>query len=225
MEKIIDFFKREKLLPLYTATNIDLLEDIESILLESDLHLIEVTYRSPLASDAIKKLSQSGKLIVGAGTVRDLATAIDAINNGAKFIVMPGIDNEIIEYCQKNDIFVVPGAVTPTEIMRARNLGVSTVKFFPANIYGGIDAIKSLKGPFFDIQFVPTGGIDEQNMTDYLELENVVCVGGSFIISEDMLIKKGREGLSEHVKVLNQKFRWGYGTNINLVNNIFMYIV
>ncbi|UPQ86605.1 bifunctional 4-hydroxy-2-oxoglutarate aldolase/2-dehydro-3-deoxy-phosphogluconate aldolase [Ignavigranum ruoffiae] len=179
--------KHEKLLPLYTSTNLSMLPLLEDVLVENEINFIEIAYRSELASQAIKKLAISNKLIVGAGTVCDLRTAKDAINNGAKFIVMPGINEEVIEFCLENNILVVPGSVTPTEIIQAKNLGLDTVKFFPANIYGGIAALKALSGPFPEINFVPTGGVTNENYIEYLNLNSVLAVGGSFIISEKSL--------------------------------------
>lgn len=197
--------KQEKLLPLYTATDLSLLPKAEEILLNCGLSFIEVTYRSALAGQAIKKLSESGRLIVGAGTVKDLDTAKDAIANGATFIVMPGFDEEVVAYCLAHDIAVYPGAVTPTEIMKAQSMGLDTVKFFPANVYGGLAAIKSLHGPFFEMSFIPTGGVNQENYLEFLDFEAVTAVGGSFIISEKMIQKDGGKIAEEQLKALVEK--------------------
>lgn len=186
MDGIIKKLESEKLLPLYTVTDMELLNNVEEVLLNNNLSFIEITYRSEYASKAIKYLADSGNLIVGAGTVRNLETAKDAIENGAQFIVMPGLNEEVIEYCIEHNILVVPGAVTPTEIMKAQELGIKTVKFFPADVYGGIETIKSLSGPFYDVKFIPTGGINEANYLEYLNVDAISAVGGSFIISEKM---------------------------------------
>ncbi|HFI0812967.1 TPA: bifunctional 4-hydroxy-2-oxoglutarate aldolase/2-dehydro-3-deoxy-phosphogluconate aldolase [Streptococcus suis] len=195
----------EKLLPLYTVTDLSLLPIAEKILLDNDLHFIEVTYRSDLASEAIRQLADSNKLIVGAGTVCDLATAQDAIANGAQFIVMPGLNVDVVEYCNKNNIPVYPGAVTPTEIIQAMNLGLKTVKFFPANIYGGLNAIKNLIGPFPNIQFIPTGGINENNFVEYTKNNSILAVGGSFILSENLIAKDMGLTASKNLQLLLEK--------------------
>ena len=195
----------EKLLPLYTVTDLSLLPIAEKILLDNDLHFIEVTYRSDLASEAIRQLADSNKLIVGAGTVCDLATAQDAIANGAQFIVMPGLNVDVVEYCNKNNIPVYPGAVTPTEIIQAMNLGLKTVKFFPANVYGGLNAIKNLAGPFPKMKFIPTGGINEENFTDYTTNDSILAVGGSFILSEKTIAADGGVAASKNIQTLIQK--------------------
>lgn len=200
-----NLLRQEKLLPLYTVTDLSLLPTLENILVENNLHFIEITYRSELASEAINLLSKSGKLIVGAGTVCTLETAKAAIENGAKFIVMPGINEDVIKYCQSKNIPVYPGAVTPSEIITALNLGLNAVKFFPANLYGGINAIKNLTGPFPTLQFVPTGGIDEHNVIEYINHNNVLAVGGSFIISEKLIAQDNGKTASLHLKNLVEK--------------------
>lgn len=197
--------QNEKLLPLYTVTDLALLPIAEKILLENQLNFIEVTYRSSLASVAIRQLAESNKLIVGAGTVCDLETAKDAIANGAKFIVMPGLNTEVINYCIEQNVPVYPGAVTPSEIIQAMNLGIKTVKFFPANIYGGLNAIKNLIGPFPNIQFIPTGGINENNFVEYTKNNSILAVGGSFILSENLIAKDMGLTASKNLQLLLEK--------------------
>lgn len=192
---------KEKLLPLYTVTDLSLLPIVKDVLLSNNLHFMEVTYRSEFASQAIAQLAKSNHLIVGAGTVCDVKTAKDAIDNGAKFIVMPGIYPDVVTYCQNEGIPVFPGAVTPSEIVTAINLGLSVVKFFPANIYGGLSAIKNLCGPFPNMLFIPTGGIDTSNYVDYTTHPNILAVGGSFIISEKMIAED--EGVSAKLHLAN----------------------
>lgn len=176
-----------QLLPLYTATDLTYLDLLEELLVKHNVRFIEVTFRSDLAIPAIKKLAKSGELVVGAGTVRTLREARAAIENGAKFIVSPAIVPDVINYCLSENIPVFPGTATPNDIQRALEYGLHTVKFFPADIYGGISAIKALGGPFYDVKFLPTGGVDAENFLDYLSLNNIIAVGGSFILSEAVL--------------------------------------
>lgn len=191
---IYEQIKKTKLLPLYTATDLSVLPTLEKILVANDVRLIEVTFRSDLAAQAMKQLSASGDLIVGAGTVRSLAEAKLAIENGAQFIVSPAVVPEVIQYCIAQDIPVFPGTATPTDIQQALDFGIHVVKFFPANIYGGLAAIQALSGPFYDVAFLPTGGIDASNVNEYLASDAIIAVGGSFIISEKAIQKDG--GLS-----------------------------
>ncbi|AQS04954.1 bifunctional 4-hydroxy-2-oxoglutarate aldolase/2-dehydro-3-deoxy-phosphogluconate aldolase [Clostridium beijerinckii] len=201
----VDVYKKLgeiKLLPLYTATDLKYLDDLEEILLRNDVPFIEVTFRSNLALEAINKLSQSGKLIVGAGTVRTLEEAKKAIENGASFIVSPAVIPEIIEYCIENKVPVFPGTATPTDIQKVVSYGLHVVKYFPADIYGGLKAIKALSGPFYDVKFLPTGGINADNFIDYVSDDNILAVGGSFIISEKMIKEEGKEKTSNLLKSL-----------------------
>lgn len=187
IEEIYSKVEESQLLPLYTVNKLEYLEDLEDVLVSNDLNIIEVTFRSDLAIPAIKKLSESGKLIVGAGTVRTVDEAKEAIENGAQFIVSPAISKPVVEFCLANSIPIFPGTATPRDIQDVLNYGIKIVKFFPANIYGGLKAIKALSGPFYDVKFLPTGGIDETNYLEYLDNEKVIAIGGSFIVSEEML--------------------------------------
>lgn len=189
---------KTRVLPLYTATDLTYLPVVESLLIEHELPFIEVTFRSDLALAAIEELSQSGKLIVGAGTVRTLEQAKAAVEKGARFIVSPALVPDVVEFCLAENIPVFPGTATPNDIQRAAAYGLSVVKFFPADIYGGLPAIKALSGPFYDIRFVPTGGITLENVQDYLSDPQVLAVGGSFILSE-ALVKEGREKADRHL--------------------------
>lgn len=191
-----------KVLPLYTATNLDYLDKLEKILLANNVPLIEVTFRSDLALDAIRQLAASGRLIVGAGTVRTLEQAQSAIENGAQFIVCPAVVPSVIDYCIKNGIAVFPGTATPTDIQQATSFGLKVVKFFPANIYGGLKAIQALSGPFYDVQFLPTGGIHQGNVNEYLSNEQVIAVGGSFIISEETMALDDGKTADDQLKAL-----------------------
>lgn len=190
--EISEFYRKleeEHFLPLYTASSLEYLPKVKKILTNNKLSFIEVTYRSDLASKAIQQLSKYDELIVGAGTVRSVETAKDAIKSGAKFIVTPGFNDEIVKYCIKENIPILPGTVTPSEIMRALSYDLKVVKFFPADIYGGLDAIKSLSGPFSDVKFVPTGGVNKTNYQEFIESPNVLAIGGSFILSEKTIMK------------------------------------
>ena len=203
----LEQLRKERLLPLYTTTDMSLVEKAEEILVNNGLSFIEVTYRSEFAGATIKQLSESGKLIVGAGTVTDVETAKDAIDNGATFIVMPGFSAEVVQYCQERDVPVYPGVATPTEIIAARNEGLDTIKFFPADVYGGLKAIKALSGPFYDISFIPTGGVNADNYLEFLDVEAIVAVGGSFILSESVIAKDNGETANKQLADLVAKLK------------------
>lgn len=205
--KIYEQLSQTKLLPLYTATDLSYLSIVEEILIENNVPLIEVTFRSELAAEAIKRLAESGKLMVGAGTVRTLAEAKIAVENGAQFVVSPAVVPDVIEYCLDHEVPVFPGTATPRDIQQAADYGLKVVKFFPADIYGGLKAIDALSGPFYDIKFLPTGGINGENFLEYLDNPNVVGVGGSFILSEKVIKedngKKMNQLLHSYVQQIN----------------------
>jgi len=207
--KFYEKMNKIKLLPLYTAKDLDVLPLAEEILLENNVPVIEIAYRSELATEAIRILAQSGKLMVGAGTVRNLAQVKEAVEAGASFVVCPCIVPEVIEYCIKKDIPVFPGAVTPSEIQSlVTNYGINVVKFFPADVYGGLKAMKALSGPFADIKFLPTGGVNGDNFTDYISEKMITGVGGSFILTEEGIKKDGtgawaRANLATQVAKMN----------------------
>lgn len=147
--------------------------------------IAEITMRTPVALDAISKISESQEeVLVGAGSVMNIEQAEMAISAGAKFIVSPGFDYSLVEYCISRKIEVFPGCVTPSEIMAAVSLGLHTVKFFPSNIYGGISGMKALSGPFPQISFIPTGGINAENLREYLNESFIKAVGGSWLCSK-----------------------------------------
>lgn len=205
--KVYEQLTQTKLLPLYTATDLSYLTKVEEILLENKVPMIEVTFRSELAAEAIKQLSASGKLMVGAGTVRTLSEAKIAIENGAQFVVSPAVVPDVIEYCLEQDVPVFPGTATPRDIQLAADYGINVVKFFPADIYGGLKAINALSGPFYDIKFLPTGGINEENFVEYLENPHVLGVGGSFILSEKIIKEDNGVKMNQILKSLVEKIQ------------------
>lgn len=144
----------------------------------------EVTLRTAAGLDAIEEMAADGRVLVGAGSVRTLENCKDALSAGAKFIVSPGLNAKIVEHCLERDIAVLPGCVTPTEIMQAMELGLDTVKFFPAGVYGGLSAMKALSGPFPTMRFVPTGGINAANLGEYLAAPFIAAVGGSWLCAK-----------------------------------------
>jgi 2-dehydro-3-deoxyphosphogluconate aldolase/(4S)-4-hydroxy-2-oxoglutarate aldolase len=163
-------------------------QELGKALMESGLRCAEVTFRTKAAAGAIKILTDNyPELIVGAGTVLTKEQADSAINAGSKFIVSPGLNPNVVTYCQEKGVPVVPGVMTPSEIEQAMSLGLTTVKFFPAEAAGGVKMLKALSAPYAGIKFMPTGGIDEKNVTDYLSLKNVFCCGGSWMVKKEMI--------------------------------------
>ena len=151
-------------------------------MLAGGIDVMEITFRTAAAADSIKAVAQEcPDMVVGAGTVINLEQCKLAIECGAKFIVSPGYDEETVAWCCDNGIPVTPGCVTPTEIMMALKHGLKVLKFFPANVYGGLSAIKSLAGPFGGVKFIPTGGVNAQNLAEFISSPYIHAVGGSWI--------------------------------------------
>ena len=154
------------------------------------LPVAEVTFRTPAAGDAIRAMSARPGMMVGAGTVVRPEQVDEAADAGATFIVSPGLSAAVVKRARKRGLLVIPGAVTPTEIMAALDLGLTTLKFFPAKTYGGSSALKALGAPFQGVRFIPTGGVSVTNLAEYLSLRNVVAVGGSWMV-DPALVRQG----------------------------------
>lgn len=151
-------------------------------MISGGIDVMEITFRTAAAPEAIKNVAEAcPHMLVGAGTILNLEQCKQAIEMGAKFIVSPGFDKDVVAYCIENDIPVTPGCVTPTEITAAVNMGLRVIKFFPANIYGGLNAMKNLAGPFPQVKFLPTGGINNDNIKEYLSAPFIHAVGGSWV--------------------------------------------
>lgn len=146
------------------------------------IDVMEITFRTAAAADSIRAVSENcPEMLVGAGTVITLEQCKKAVESGARFIVAPGFDEEVVRWCVENNVPVTPGCVTPTEIMAAMKLGLKVVKFFPAGVYGGLSAMKALSGPFGGIKFIPTGGVNAQNLAEYISAPFIHAVGGSWV--------------------------------------------
>ena len=157
-------------------------------LLAGGINICEITFRTDAACEAIKQIALNvPEMIVGAGTVitkEQLKAATDA---GAKFIVSPGSDLEVIRYAKELGVYMLPGAVTPTEVMQLIKEDIKVIKFFPAENYGGLKTIKALSAPFPNIKFVPTGGVSLSNLTTYLEFNKIAAVGGSWLCTKELI--------------------------------------
>lgn len=151
-------------------------------LLKGGIGVMEITFRTAAAEASIKAVSENcPEMVVGAGTVITLDQCKRAVGAGAKFIVAPGFDEEVVDWCVENNVAVTPGCVTPTEIMMGLKKGLKVLKYFPANVYGGLNGLKSLSGPFGGVKFIPTGGVNTQNISDFAAAPFVHAVGGSWI--------------------------------------------
>jgi 2-dehydro-3-deoxyphosphogluconate aldolase/(4S)-4-hydroxy-2-oxoglutarate aldolase len=143
---------------------------------------MEITFRTACAPECIKAVADNcPDVVVGAGTIVNLEQCKLAVEMGAKFIVSPGFSDEVVGWCVENGIPVAPGCVTPTEIMAAMKHGLTMVKFFPANVYGGLKALKNLAAPFGSMKFLPTGGVNNDNIKEFIDTPFIHAVGGSWV--------------------------------------------
>lgn len=187
-----------RLVPVVVLDDVKDADGLAAALVDGGLPVAEVTFRTPAAADAIRTMSARGDLLVGAGTVLTPAHVDEAVDAGASYVVSPGLSRAVVERCHERGVLALPGAVTASEAMAALELGVTTVKFFPAGTSGGASALKALAAPFGDVSFVPTGGIGPKNLHEYLAIPAVHAVGGSWMVPRD-LIASGR---FDDVKVL-----------------------
>lgn len=172
-----------KFIPVVVINDISETEYTLGELCKGGLPCAEITFRTACAAEAIKLGKELfPEMCIGAGTVINLEQCKNALSSGAEFIVSPGLCEDVAIYCVENNIPYFPGCVTPTEIMKAISLGITTVKFFPAGVYGGLKAMKALSAPFPQIRFVPTGGVDMNNIEEYLAFDKIQAIGGSFIM-------------------------------------------
>ena len=177
-----------KVIPVVVIKQIEDTIPTLQALVDGDLPVAEITFRTACAEEAIKLgVKTFPNMYIGAGTVINKDQAVRAINAGAKFIVSPGLSKEVALYCKEIGVPYYPGCVTPTEIMEAISLGIDVIKFFPANVYGGLKALKALAGPFPQLKFIPTGGADLTNLKEFLDYEKIYAVGGSFMMKGDIV--------------------------------------
>lgn len=175
----------EKFIPVVVIKDLGEVDKILPALKNNGIGCAEITFRTPCAAEAIAYAAKNyPEMEIGAGTVINAEQCSAALKAGASFIVSPGLSAEVAELCKNNGVPYFPGCVTPTEIMAALELGITTVKFFPANIYGGLAALKALSAPFPQVKFIPTGGVDRGNIEEYLAFEKVAAIGGSFFVKE-----------------------------------------
>ena len=175
----------EKKIPVVVIKELSETDKILTALKNDGINTAEITFRTACAAEAIAYACKNyPDMNVGAGTVINAEQCEAALAAGAKFIVSPGLSPAVAKICNERGVPYYPGCVTPTEIMAALELGITVVKFFPANVYGGLKAMKALAAPFPQIQFIPTGGVDASNLDEYLAWEKIYAVGGSFYVKD-----------------------------------------
>ena len=191
MHAIMERIKNLGVIPVVTIQRPDEATSVADALVEGGLACAEITLRTEAAVDAIRLLSRRGDLLVGAGTVLTITQVNAARDAGADFMVSPGFNPKVAGYCIENKILHIPGICTPSEIEAALDLGLRVLKFFPAEALGGLKTLAAMSKPYADVEFIPTGGINPQNLAEYLCFSGVSACGGTWI-AESRLISGGR---------------------------------
>jgi len=187
MSSVLERLSAVGVVPVIAVDDVEQAEHLADALVAGGLPVAEITFRTAAGAAAIKALSSRTDLILGAGTVTTVAQVEQAVAAGAQYIVSPGTSKAVVEAAQQAGLMMLPGAVTATEIQAALELGITTVKFFPAGTSGGVAAIKALHAPFAGVGFVPTGGVGLDNLADFLSLPYIPAVGGSWMVKPELL--------------------------------------
>ena len=188
MDMILNKIEETGIIPVIVLKEIDKAQILGKTLLENGLACAEITFRTEIAADVIRIMKDAfPEMLLGAGTVLTKEQADQAIEAGASFIVSPGLNPEIVKYCQKKNILIIPGIATPGELEMAWNLGLRVVKFFPAELSGGLAMIQAMAAAYTDMRFMPTGGISPQNVSCYLKDKHILACGGSWMVKENLI--------------------------------------
>ena len=191
MNKVLEQFGKIGIIPVVVLDDAKDAEPLGRALMEGGLPCAEVTFRTAAAEESIRIMSEKfPDMLVGAGTVLTTEQVDRAVAAGAKFIVSPGINPKVVEYCVKKGIPVTPGTCNPSNVETALEFGLDVVKLFPAEPAGGLNYIKAIAAPYTGVKFMPTGGINAENVKEYLKYDRIVACGGSWMVKGD-LIKSG----------------------------------
>ncbi len=200
-DKIIEVLQISPIIPVVVIENIKDAVPLAQSLVEGGIHIIEVTLRSSCALEAIELIAKNvPKMRVGVGTILNPTQLEQAQNRGAEFLISPGLTIKLLEYAKKKDMPLIPGVSSSSEVMQALELGYNALKFFPAEYCGGVKLLNAFNGPFKGVKFCPTGGISADNMRSYLNLENVLCVGGSWLTPKNLIQNKEWDKITEICK-------------------------
>lgn len=191
MSEILNLIEQYGIIPVVVIDDVEDAVPLAKALCDGGLACAEVTFRTAAAKESIRKMSEAfPHMLIGAGTVLTTKQVDEAVEAGAKFIVSPGLNPNVVSYCVKKNILIIPGCANPSDIEIALSLGLSVVKFFPAEAAGGLAMIKAMAAPYTNVRFMPTGGISEKNLNAYLAFDKIVACGGSWMVN-GAFIKEG----------------------------------
>lgn len=188
MSDILERLSDYGVVPVVVINRAEDAKPLAKALYDGGLRCAEVTFRTDAAEESIRIMTENYKdMLVGAGTVLSIEQVDRAVNAGAKFIVSPGFDPEVVDYCISKNIVVLPGCATPTEVLQGVKRGLKVLKFFPAEQAGGLQMIKAMSAPYPMVKFMPTGGINANNLADYLDFNKICACGGSWMVKADLI--------------------------------------
>ncbi|MDR3121755.1 MAG: bifunctional 4-hydroxy-2-oxoglutarate aldolase/2-dehydro-3-deoxy-phosphogluconate aldolase [Clostridiales bacterium] len=201
--ELLERVRRIGLVPVVAFESADQAVPCSRALREAQLDIIEITMRTAAGIESIRRVkAEFPDMVVGAGTVLTLEKAKEAVDAGAEFVVLPGYQEDVVAWCVGKGVAVLPGCVTPAEIQLALQKGLKVLKFFPADVYGGVKALKALNGPFgpSGVTFIPTGGVDQKNLADYVQVPFIAAVGGGWLCSSKQIKEADYAGITKTVK-------------------------
>ena len=209
MENIMVQIEKTGVIPVVVINDVEDAEPLAQALWEGGLPCAEVTFRTAAAEESIRKMTDIyPNMLIGAGTVLTTEQVDRAVVAGAKFIVSPGFDPEVVDYCILKQIPVFPGCITPSEVAQAVKRGLKVVKFFPAAQFGGVSTIQALAAPYVGLKFMPTGGVNAKNLADYLQCKSIIACGGSWMVKSDLIkageFEKIKDMTKEAVSLVNE---------------------
>ena len=196
--EILEQIRLVGLVPVIAIESADDAEPLARALIEGGLPCAEVTFRTAAAQESIRRIARSSpEMLLGAGTVLTVDQVKAAVDCGARYIVSPGLNPKVVEYCTGKGIAITPGVSSPTDVEAALGLGLDVVKFFPAEPAGGLPFLKALAGPYGKVRYIPTGGIDESNLLSYLKFPKVFACGGSWMVNQELISQKQFEKIRD----------------------------
>lgn len=209
MENIMVQIEKTGVIPVVVINDVEDAEPLAQALCEGGLPCAEVTFRTAAAEESIRKMTDIyPNMLIGAGTVLTTEQVDRAVVAGAKFIVSPGFDPEVVDYCILKQIPVFPGCITPSEVAQAVKRGLKVVKFFRAAQFGGVSTIQALAAPYVGLKFMPTGGVNAKNLADYLQCKSIIACGGSWMVKSDLIkageFEKIKDMTKEAVSLVNE---------------------
>ena len=187
MNEVLEQIQHHRIVPVVSIHAADAADALADALEEGGLPCAEITFRTQAAEKSIHILAKRRNFVLGAGTVLSIDQVKTAVDAGAKFIVSPGFNPKVVQYCVDNHVPVTPGISNPTDIEMALEHGIDVVKFFPAEAFGGLATLKAMSAPYGMMRFIPTGGINAQNVLDYLHFAKVLACGGSWMVKSDLI--------------------------------------